>query len=941
MKETFLSKTSQYIIDKYKDNTEKLCIVLPNRRASLFLRKHIAENLGKNIWAPKIFSIEDFIEAISDYRLSDNVSLLFHIYKIHQEIEGKDARDFDDFMSMGEILLHDFNEADLYLVDVEGMFSYLSEAKAISLWNLDGQALSEFQKKYLKFYNSLFSYYAKLKEVLASQNIAYQGMMYREVATNIEYKANSNEWDNIIFAGFNALTQSEEEIINYLLKENKAEILWDADKYYVSNPMQEAGRFIRKYMQTWLKPDFNWLDDNFATDTKEINVVGIAQKIGQVKYAGSILKELYQKNGNLDNTAIVLSDESLLLPMLHSIPPELEEFNVTMGLSFKNTTLFSLFDSILYLHENRIRLVHSSTAKGFYYKDILKVLSHPYIKKILDVDELISRISNSNKISYKAEELFSKSGGDLFSDNKLSFIFDVYEKPEGLINCLHKLIDILKLHLKESNADMLEKEYLYHFAKLLYNLNSIPELHQSFIKIETFRRIFTKLAAIATIPFYGEPLKGLQVMGMLETRTLDFDNVILLSVNEGILPSSSLANSFIPLDIKKEFGLPIYQDKDAVFGYHFYRLLQRASTAYIIYNTESDDFSGGDKSRFIYQLTHELSAFNPNIKINETLMNVRISSEIDTIPIIIDKDETINSILLNRATKGFSASALNTYINCSLQFYLKYIANIQEPEEVEGVIEANTLGSVIHAVLNELFLPNINQVLTLEMIDLMLPKVEKLVIDKFKDIYVDGDISFGVNLLTSQMAAVYVNNYLSFEKTEILKYKKEGRLITVKSLEEKYETIVDIKVDNKIQPVKLLGFIDRVDFTGSTINITDYKTGKTDKNELKVEAPLDIISESKYAKSFQLLMYAFLYSRENPDNNFPIETGIVSFRSLANGFMKLSVSGEDVITKNTLNMFEDLLKQLLSDIFNPSLSFTQTDITDNCKYCIYKEICGR
>ena len=275
-----------------------------------------------------------------------------------------------------------------------------------------------------------------------------------------------------------------------------------------------------------------------------------------------------------------------------------------MGLSFKNTTLFSLFDSILFMHENRTRLIKSTTAKGFYYKDVLKVLSHPYIRKVAQVDDIIAKISTSNKISYRSDELFSGKGEDLFNENNLRFLFIYYEKPGQIINCLHKLIDILKLHLKDSNADMLEKEYLYHFAKLLYNLNAIPELHQSIIKLQTFRKIFTRLASNATIPFYGEPLKGLQIMGMLETRTLDFENVIILSVNEGILPTSGIANSFVPLDIKREFGLPVYQDKDAVFAYHFYRLLQRASTVYVLYNTESDDFSGGDKSRFIYQLRH-------------------------------------------------------------------------------------------------------------------------------------------------------------------------------------------------------------------------------------------------------------------------------------------------------------------------------------------------
>jgi len=940
---TFLQKTADYIFDNFQNDLENVCIILPNRRASLYLKKFISERAQKNIWSPQIFAVEDFIAVISDKVIVDNVSLLFDLYNIHLELEKEEARSFDEFLSMGEMMLHDFNEIDLYLVNAESLFSFLSETKAISLWNLDGKELTPFQKNYLKFYNSLYTYYQLLNERLLERNQAYQGHLYRFVAENIAEKIQNISWKHLVFAGFNALTTSEETIIKYLTKEGIAKTLWDADEYYLNNPQQEAGKFLRKYSELWLDANFDWIGNDFKTGAKEINIIGVPMKIGQVKYAGNLLKDIYNEKGNLEHTALVLNDENLLIPMLHSIPEESKAFNVTMGLPFRHAVLYNLVDSVLLMHENRIRLANPDRGQnGFYFKDISKVLSHPYLMSEFDFEGIIKSIGTSNRIFYDSSELIKRIQSIIpVEDSVIGDVFLIWETPIDAITHLKSLIDRLHQRFKDEENRFLEDEYLYHFAKLLFQLNSLPEIHQSFITVKTFRKIFTRLAALTSIPFYGEPLEGLQIMGMLETRTLDFENIIMLSVNEGILPASRSFNSFVPLDIKHQFGLPDYADKDAIFAYHFYRLLQRAKKISILYNTEADEFSGGDMSRFIYQIVNELPKYNPNIIIHEQLLNITATDSLLNKPIRIFKHNNIMKRLNELAMKGFSASGLNTFVNCSLQFYFRNVAGLEELEETEETIAANTLGSTVHAVLAELYQPFVAKIISSEDIKSMIPKVDELTEKYFKEWYKDGDISFGINLLTVKMAKLFIANLLKSEATQIDKMSKDNALLTINMLEQKLECVLDCFINDDVPFVKLKGYVDRADSTSEFVRIIDYKTGNVLQNELNLAEPDLLLSEPKFAKSLQLMVYALLYMKEHPENEKPLKAGIISLRNQAKGFMGVSYEGNDILSVQNINAFEEILSALIHEIFDKELPFEQTENEENCLYCSFKEVCGR
>jgi ATP-dependent helicase/nuclease subunit B len=938
----FLKKVANYLFENHKDDLSEICVVFPNRRAGLYLKKFLSENYNKTLWLPQIFAIEDFIEELAPISSIDNFALIFEIYKIHCEIENVDAKTFDEFLSLGDILLHDFNEIDLYLADAKSLFSYLTESKAISIWNLDGNELTNFQKKYLKFYNSLFDYYLKLNKNLLDQQIGYQGMLYRYVAENITVIVENIKWKKIVFAGFNALTSSEESIILSLKKQGIATVLWDSDSYYVDNEIQEAGKFIRTYKNEWLDSKYLWKEESFKTTSKSINLIGVPMKLGQAKYAGNIASDILKNQGSVDDTAIVLCDENLLFPVLNAIPSEIKSFNLTMGLPFKSTMLYNLVDCVLLLHENKQRLSNIEKGRnGFYFKDIINILDNSYLKIYFNFDIIVKDIKKSNRVFYYYEDIINK----YFQNNELeirflSCIFNNWQNDKDIVFQLKIFLQIFRQSIVNEDEKLVEKEIIFHFAKLLQKLSQISEKKTEELKVSTFRKLFKRIIANQSIPLYGEPLEGMQVMGMLETRTLDFKNVVLLSVNEGILPASRSFNSFVPIDIKKLFGLPDYSDKDAIFAYHFYRLLQRAENINILYNTEPDEFSDGDKSRFIYQIINELPKYNSNIKIKEYVLNVTSEIKQEKQEIIIQKDSFVYKRLNEIAVKGFSASKLNDYINCSLQFYYKHIAEIAEPDETEEVIQANTLGSVIHEVLSELYNPFVGKVLQIESVKRLLLNVDEITDKHFEKQYKDGDVSFGINLLTVKMAKMYIRNMLNNEIGNVSQLATENLYLSIKMLEEKLECVIDCDLEG-IPFIKLIGFVDRIDIVGDKIRIVDYKTGKVEQSNLKLTNPDLLITDNKYSKCLQLLVYALLYAKENPDYGQSLIAGILSMRNQMKGFISLIYNGKDELDSDEIIQFEKILISLFKEIFDVNTPFYQTKTLDNCKYCVYKEICGR
>ncbi|MFN4235551.1 MAG: PD-(D/E)XK nuclease family protein [Bacteroidia bacterium] len=947
--EPFLLKLAKEIHHQFPDDLKNVCIVLPNRRASLFLKKHLAEIYQKTIWSPVIFSIEDFIIKLSGYKSIDTLELLFQFYHVYKSIEKTEAKSFVEFSKWAPTLLNDFNEIDNYLADAEKLFTTVNQIRALEIWNLDKKEPSAIQLQFIAFWQKLFPYYKNLKEHLHSQNLAYQGMAGRYCAENLHHINSQLTYKKIFFAGFNALNKSEEKIIQFLMLHKKAELFWDADEYYMDNEIQEAGYFLRFYKQKWFdnkEQKFNWIENYWRKSEKTIEIIGTAKNINQVKAAGEILEKLESKN-NYQDTAVVLADENLLMPLLNSIPDSVKNLNVTMGMPLKYIPFYNLVEQILEMHEHAIKHAKDNIKNyRFYHSDISKLLQNPLIASIWKEKEagfllqkLDTYIKRKNRVYITLKELESQCyNNEITFLNELNPILTNWEnKPIVAIKAIKSLIALFKKNLANVNQpekQKIEAEYLFLFNKIFNRLERYISLFDAIIDVATLRSLFNQILRNESMPFYGEPLTGLQIMGVLETRTIDFENVILISTNEGVLPSGKTINSLIPFDIKRAFGLPTYSEKDSIFAYHFYRLLQRAKKIFLIYNTDADDLGGGEKSRYISQLIQELPQHNNNIQIVEKIKTLDVP-KIAAKEIIKPKNELVLQQLHQWIEKGVSPSALNTYINCPLDFYYKYVLKLREKEEdaVEETIEASSLGNYIHATLQEIFTPFLNKVVNeTDLINAKKLVPEILKTNFLKDFTIE-DISFGKNYITYTMAEKQILKFIEKEIDEIKNLKKDNKHITIIGLEKDFETELYFNCNRKTYKAKLAGRIDRIDKIGNTIRVIDYKTGKVEEKELIINNVDEIkLLGGEKSKALQLLTYAVLYQSQLKENE-NIEAGIISFRTINKPYYFLKINNDISITSENINQTQMLIAQILEEIFNSNIPFQHHSSAKYCNWC--------
>jgi hypothetical protein len=928
-------------MERHGAELSEVCIVVPNRRAGLFIRNIIADNATGPVWAPTIFAQDDFMAHLSGYTVVDRLTQLFYFYEIYMEIEGEEAKAFADFIHWAPTLLADFNEIDQYLADTRQLFAYLNEAKAIDLWNM-GHELTDFQKKYLHFWGQMKQFYAALTSALSAKGLAYQGMAYRKAAENLEEAEGAIAWQKVYFLGFNALTMAEEQVMKYLTKIKKAEIFWDADSFYIDNPNHEAGKFLRKYRDYFGEEHFNWVENHLSNPEKEIEIIGVSGNAAQAKLAGQILEDLSaERGGKMVGTALVLADEGLLLPVLNSLPQNIDAINVTMGYPLKYTPVASFIDAIFSLHISSFKFSEGRKEARYYHKDIATLASHPLFSLLTGKDVTTNPLNIISKKNYVflskklVDDLFTDEVGNtiVFNPSTDDYIIDFVNH---LLSIVTKLKDKLLEVMETESGSQLTLEYLYTYHRYLKKLKTLLGDNPLVADLQTLRLLFNQLISNTTIPFYGEPLRGLQVMGMLETRTLDFENIVLLSANEGVLPQGKAGHSFIPFDIKREYELPTYSDKDSIFGYHFYRLLQRAKKVWILYSTQTDGGIGGkEKSRFITQLVNELKG----PKIEQKLLEIPLGTAHDNV-ISFKKTPAVIAKLtqIGQGDKGFSPSALTMFIRCPLQFYFRYVAGLKENEEVEETLEAATMGTVIHAILEKLFTPYKNQLLRPEHIETMQGLAPMVTDHVFNEELGAENYQLGKNLLIYRVSKRFVENFLAFQKQLLADDTGKGFDTVVTNLEQPLAAPFNVGgVD-----VKIAGMADRIEQSGNDIRIIDYKTGKVDNNELKFSSWDDLILFPDYAKSFQLLTYAWLFHQSNPGVHGSLRPSIVAFTKLSDGLKEcITPFNAGYITDEDLVAFEGVLNQLLTRLFNTEEEFYQTPEKQNCRYCIYNSICNR
>lgn len=948
MKE-FLEKTASYIYEKYGQNARQTCLVVPNRRAGLYFRRHYASAARSTVWLPDVYSLEDFLIELSGLVFVDNISMIFIIYDEYCKITKGEHENIEDFLDYGRMIFSDFNEADLYLTDIKSLFTYLNDIQNISSWAPGENGLSPGQKKYADFYSSLYPVYLAVTNRLLQEKKAYQGLIYRKVAENIDEHAAKMKWDNLVFTGFNALTASEEKIIIHLYKQGRADILWDADNYYIDNEISEAGKFLRKYRKIIGKDKFRWTEDNYLNN-KEIEIISVPKNIGQVKIAGQLLEEKTFLRDQAEKTAIVLADESLLTPLMTSLPRQVTDFNITMGYPLKYTSLYNLAEDFFNLHLNAAKLaslrpeneqVKSGQAR-FYFKDILKVINNPVTSSLFNdqshlLSQLVNRIGSTGKIFYKSNEFLAIVAGQ-----ELLSYFGLFMKSGNWLANLQEIIEMAtaKFSQEEGSADEIpEVLYAPEIIKIIRKLQGLLNEHQFTANLKATYGLFRQVSGSTTIPFSGEPLKGIQVMGLLETRLLDFENIIFLSLNDDIIPSGKKMHSFIPPDVKGRFGLPLYTERDAIYAYHFYRLLQRCGKAYLIYNSEPGNLGGGEKSRFITQLINELPAWSRNVKISEKVLVTPSPVNKDIHEEGIVKNENVIISLKKLAQYKFSPTMLNDYRTCQMLFYFRRVAGLKEPEEVTEEMDARDLGNIIHDSLHHLYKPFLQRPLNEKDIRRMIGESERVTENIIAGQHQHKESDTGKNLLTVKIAGNFIHRFLIRELEYVNELNAGGHTITVTGLEKEFMSDFSFPNGLGIDKIKLYGKADRIDIAGGIMRVIDYKTGSINVPDMGIPSREEFESEPKYNIPFQLLLYSYLFNQSH--GNLDFQSGVFSFRNMSKGFIPVCYNQSELIGSDVVNMFGDILKKLLSEIFNPEMPFSKTAKTENCKFCPFTMICVR
>ncbi|MEE3035537.1 MAG: PD-(D/E)XK nuclease family protein [Bacteroidota bacterium] len=913
---TFLDEISKKIISS-NNLFEDIKIIVPNRRAISFLKKSLSKNLSEPMFCPEIINIEDFMEEMSGLKKIQRIELLLEFYEIYQKHNSDDEiDDFNKFLRWANVVLDDFNEMDFHLLNVDEFFEYESSLIRIEEW-AKGDLSNNLLKTHSSFFSSLKIYYEKIYESLIEKNQGSLGIIFREAVANLEiYLQNTSKFH--FFIGFNALNKCESQIFQEFLSLKKGDIIWDIDKYLYEDESNTAGKFIRGYYNEWnylrqKKEPFS--ERNFELK-KNISLVGIPKNVGQAKYAAQISEKFYGKSKK-EKTAIILGQESLLTPVLSGFSDNKTKWNVTMGYPIYQTPSSDFFDIFFKMHMNISSL-------GFYYKNIDEIFSTSWVQEIFEFNKIdiklsLAELKKSNQ-SYIDPSFFLDQGKQ---SNLTAVFFDKFRDTGNFLGRLIKVADFFIFFLQSLDSEkvFLELNYFIRIKEIFSELSHTKKIKSLVNNIDSLYKIFKFLIGLEKINFVTEFSTGIQIMGILETRLLDFDNVIITNVNEGILPPGRKDPSFLSYEARKKFGLFTFLDKDAIYTYHFYRLLQRAKNIYLIYNIESGGLNSGEKSRFIYQLKFN-NLDSRNLK--EIYLGFNNQKQY---PLInkIKKTQQVEKRLIEIASKGFSPSSLIEYLTDPMEFYYKRILGIRESEKIETTISHLDRGTLVHEVLEELYKPYLNQTLSIENFDLMEQNLNDLIEEKYSIIYGRTYKKTGRNYIIFEVLKKQIKDFLVKEKDLV----KRGRVLKIIHLEKSLEK--DISVAGIPFPIKLVGKVDRIDTLDEIVRIVDYKTGKILSSDLKAPAVENLFTDSKYISSFQVLTYCYLYS-SFIDKNHLVQAGIISFQNLKENFMPLllkssqkNTSNNFIIDSSIISQFEKFLTKLFKDIFNKKMPFRRIE----------------
>ncbi len=956
----FLQQIASLFYQQYGAEVSRLAFVFPNRRTGLFFQKYLSEVADKPLFSPTILTINDLFVQLSGKQTADRINMLFMLYDIYVRHSGS-TETFDEFLYWGEMLLNDFDDVDKYMADARMLFTNVTDLREIEndFSFLDAEQIAAIrtfwssfypkgdspnQEEFLAVWKILYTLYNDLRDALAAEGRGYEGMIFREVVEQMEQNNCCDlPYTKVVFVGLNALSVAEERFLIQLQKRGIADFYWDYASDKVTDPNNKASYFVERNLKNF--PSQYPLPAEEKVDT-EIEVIGIPSGIGQAKQVYTLLNELCKEDEMSPEealrTAIILPDEHLLIPVLNAIPEQIRRINVTMGYPLAGTPVASLMEYILALQKN-VRYVDRQPV--FYFRDVLPILNHRYISSTCPeiVNALVKDIAENNRIYISA--------ADLGKTDLLSVLFlpvtDVNTFSDYLINVLqelNKVMHALSSGEEEEDATQrtndLEQEFIFHYFTTVNRMKEIMQDAGIEMKIDTYFRLLKRVTDTITIPFRGEPLSGLQIMGVLETRALDFDRLIILSMNEGIFPLRKAANSFIPYNLRRGFGLPTYEHQDSVWAYHFYRLIYRASHVSLLYDTRSNGLQTGEVSRFVHQLHYHYE-----VPLQNKLVVYNVSSAKTPALQVKKTDEVMQR--LNAFHKGgnraISASAVNTYLDCPLKFYFSVVEGIQEEEEVSETIESNVFGSILHKVMEELYMPLCGKIVTADLLKAIkkdTPVLTGAIARAFAEIFFMSDVVrplTGQNFLIGEMIRKYVEKILERDsKLTPFRYieseRKINRLFTLG--------------DNRTE-IQLKGFIDRIDEVRDAVRVIDYKSGSGTSVFTSVESLFDKEDKDRAKAVMQVFMYSWMLGAAPAGKT--IQPGIYYMRTLFSDSFDASVSRRIERTKTEpvtdfsaySEAFEGELRRCLDEIFGRETPFTQTTTEKACAWCPFKDICGK
>ncbi|MFV0344923.1 MAG: PD-(D/E)XK nuclease family protein [Bacteroidales bacterium] len=949
MKHTFLYSVANYVKDYGNGAYQDMTVVLPNRRSCTFFRSYLNSLVEKVAISPKILPIDQWIKEKSQLNETDKFAAIHKLFVIYQNLTQSNEN-FDTFYSWGETLLNDFNEIDAYMLKAEDIFRNIADLKAIDntfeylspkqlkiieeFWGrISDMPKAQHKNRFLSIWDICFPMYSQLCKSLADDGTAYSGMISREVAENIETIGDDSA--KIYFVGLNILNACEKKILRHFQKQNKALFFWDYDEFYVKNQYHEAGEFMRENLNLFPSPkDFFIPVDNIRKKEKNIDIIAASSTYSQLQLISNRLSNKNLENENFDNTAIILPDEELLPTALNAMPETVKDINITMGYPVRLSNSYSIISSYIYLQKKK-RL--KDNVAEYYYKHVFNISNHPILKYI-DTDNLsefkkniirgnIINISENSELCPLSLKPF------LVSPPKDKIFEHLLFLTKHLYDCIIELNKdsfimekeaVFKLHTAiQRVADTLSKQTEMLSEKLIYNI-----IEQAIYNV--------------SVPFEGEPLKGVQIMGTLETRALDFDEIFIPSMNEGNMPKNNVQNSIIPYQLRVGFGMPTMTQKDAVAAYYFYRLLQHPKKITLLYNASTDNSSVKEMSRFIYQLN-----LSRELKINTLSINNSDKARKTETLIQINSNKSRDILIKKYCNeKALSPSALNTYIDCSLKFYLKYIIGLNEQDEIVEEVDSRIFGNIFHKTA---------EILYSELIGLKLKEndLKKLITDKkiddailsafreeiYKDLKnKDKQELRGEHLLVAD----YVKHFIK----KMIDIDSKIDSLTIRDLEKSKTTSHNITFDNNESlKINIGGNIDRVDETPQGMRIIDYKTGKVgNTREIPVNNFNDLISpdiKNRKKEIFQTLLYSKIYS-EAMDINKPIYPGIYHTKSFfeKNNPILLTINKEIVSYQDLKDEFNKLLSELLKKIFSKEQRYEQCEDKNKCRYCPFIAICN-